>query len=104
MKKRKLSWLPLVLSLALFAGISVWMVSGVRAASESSEAEGLRQAEISVRQAAVSIFALEGAYPESYAELKRRSGLAIDEERYIVIYEIFASNLMPEITILRRAA
>lgn len=102
MKKRKnLSWLSLLLSLALFVAVALWVGSGVREAAAASEREGLRQAEMSVRRAAVSVYALEGAYPRSYEDLKARSGLAIDETRYRVVYEVFASNLMPEITVLR---
>ena len=67
-----------------------------------SDEEGLRMAEQAVRQAAVSCYALEGAYPASYADLKQRSGVAVDEERYIVFYEIFASNIMPDVTVLER--
>ena len=62
----------------------------------------LRMAEQAVRQAAVSCYALEGAYPASYADLKQRSGVAVDEEQYIVFYEIFASNIMPDVTVLER--
>jgi hypothetical protein len=103
--KREKRWsgvLSAVLGVALFVGVAIWMLSGVRAASEASEQEGFRQAELSVRQAAVSIYALEGAYPESYEALRQRSGIAIDEEKYAVVYEIFASNIMPEITVVRR--
>ena len=60
--KRAKRWsgvLSAALGIVLFVGVAVWMLSGVRAASEASEQEGLRQAELSVRQAAVSIYALE---------------------------------------------
>lgn len=78
------------------------MLQGVRQAARVSDEEGLRMAEQAVRQAAVSCYALEGAYPASYADLKQRSGVAVDEERYIIFYEIFASNIMPDVTVLER--
>lgn len=95
-------WLPTVLGLALFAAVAVWMVSGVREAAEVSDREGLRMAEEAVRRAAVSCYALEGLYPATYEDLKAKSGLAIDEEKYVVFYDIFASNFMPQITVLER--
>ena len=101
-RKRLLSWLPTLLGLAVFAAVAVWMVQGVREAAEVSDREGLRLAEQAVRQAAVSCFALEGTYPATYEELKASSGIAVDEEKYKVFYEIFASNIMPEITVLER--
>ena len=101
-RKRLLSWLPTLLGLVLFAAVAVWMVQGVREAAEVSDREGLRLAEQAVRQAAVSCYALEGTYPATYEELKASSGIAVDEEKYKVFYEIFASNIMPEITVLER--
>ena len=95
-------WASTLLGLALFAAAAAWMLQGVRQAARVSDEEGLRMAEQAVRQAAVSCYALEGAYPASYADLKQRSGVAVDEERYIVFYEIFASNLMPDVTVLER--
>ena len=91
-----------LLGLALFAAAAAWMLQGVRQAARVSDEEGLRMAEQAVRQAAVSCYALEGAYPASYADLKQRSGVAVDEERYIIFYEIFASNIMPDVTVLER--
>lgn len=106
MKNRYRARFPwaLLLSLALFAAVAVWAVAGVREAADASEREGLRQAELAVRRAAVSCYALEGAYPATYADLKKRSGVAVDEEKYKVFYEIFASNIMPDITVVRRMA
>lgn len=101
-KKRGGGWLPLVLGLALFAALAVWAVGAAGSASRSADREGLRLAEEAVRSAAVSCYALEGAYPPTYEALKAWSGLAIDEERYAVFYEIFASNIMPEITVVER--
>ena len=101
-RKRLLSWLPTLLGLAVFAAVAVWMVQGVREAAEVSDREGLRLAEQAVRQAAVSCYALEGTYPATSEELKASSGIAVDEEKYKVFYEIFASNIMPEITVLER--
>ena len=95
-------WASTLLGLALFAAAAAWMLQGVRQAARVSDEEGLRMAEQAVRQAAVSCYALEGAYPASYADLKQRSGVAVDEEKYVVFYEIFASNIMPEITVVER--
>ena len=95
-------WASTLLGLALFAAAAAWMLQGVRQAARVSDEEGLRMAEQAVRQAAVSCYALQGAYPASYADLKQRSGVAVDEERYIIFYEIFASNIMPDVTVLER--
>ncbi|MBR0280787.1 MAG: hypothetical protein IJQ81_04240 [Oscillibacter sp.] len=97
-------WIPVLLGLALFVIVALWAFHGVREAARRSDAEALRQTEQAIRQAAVGYFALEGAYPATYEQLKEYSGLAADEEKYVVFYEIFASNLMPDITVIERRA
>lgn len=106
MKKRKYAnrgaWIPLVLGLLLFAAVAVWMVRGVQEAAQVSDQEGLRMAQEAVERAVVSCFSLEGVYPATYEDLKAKSGLAIDEEKYIVFYDIFASNIRPTVTVVER--
>lgn len=55
-----------------------------------------------IRRAAVTCFAAEGAYPPDVAYMEEHYGLSVDESRYIVHYEIFAENLMPDITVMDR--
>ena len=103
MRKRKnLSWIPLVLGVVLFAAIAVWMVRGVQDAARMSDEEGLRLAQEAIERAVVSCYSLEGVYPATYEDLKAKSGLAIDEEKYIVLYEIFGSNIRPSVTVMER--
>ena len=103
MKKRKYtSWISLVLGVALFAAIAVWMVQGVRDAARLSDEEGLRLAQEAIERAVISCYSLEGVYPATYEDLKAKSGLAVDEEKYIVLYEIFASNIRPSVTVMER--
>ena len=99
---RRWSWLPLALGVALVAAVAVWVVRGVREASILSDAEGLRIAQEAIERAVVSCYSLEGVYPATYEDLKARSGLAIDEDKYIVFYDIFASNIRPSVTVMER--
>ena len=106
MKKRKYAnrgaWIPLILGLLLFAAVAIWMVRGVQQAAQVSDQEGLRMAQEAVERAVVSCYSLEGVYPATYEDLKAKSGLAIDEEKYIVFYDIFASNIRPSVTVVER--
>ena len=105
-KKRKYaqrwSWVPLALGVALFAAIAVWVVRGVREAARVSDEEGLRMAQEAIERAVVSCYSLEGVYPATYEDLKEKSGLAVDEEKYVVFYDIFASNIRPSVTVMER--
>lgn len=107
MKKRRYrnrgTWISLVLGVLLFAAVAVWMVRGVREAAEVSDREGLRMAQEAADRAVVSCYALEGVYPATYEDLKAKSGLVIDEERYIVFYEAIATNIRPDVTVIERA-
>ena len=62
--------------------------------------EGREQLEASVRRAAVACYAAEGIYPPDLEYLRSHYGLQIDETRYTVHYDIFADNMMPDITVL----
>ena len=53
-----------------------------------------------VHNAALTCSAVEGAYPTSLEYLRSHYGLAYDESRYMVRYDAFASNLLPEITVI----
>ena len=63
---------------------------------------GRQQLEDALRRAAVSCYALEGAYPESAVHLCKVYGLQWDESRYEIAYVLTASNLMPDITVLEK--
>lgn len=64
--------------------------------------EGRQQLETALRRSAVACYAAEGIYPPNLEYLQAHYGVQIDESRYQVFYEIFADNLMPEITVLER--
>lgn len=51
-------------------------------------------------RAAVSCYAVEGAYPPNVDYLIENYRVQVDTDRYTVKYELYASNLMPSITVL----
>lgn len=52
-----------------------------------------------IEKYAIQCYASEGSYPPDLAYLVDNYGLILDEERYIYDYDIFASNVMPEIIV-----
>ena len=44
-------------------------------------------------------YALEGAYPPDLAYLEARYGLQLDEDKYIYHYEMFATNIFPDVQV-----
>ena len=53
-----------------------------------------------VEKYAIQCYASEGSYPPNIEYLEKEYGLIVDRDKYIYDYEIFASNIMPYITIL----
>ena len=98
MKKNK--FVLLAASAAVALGLVLWLLASVRALETGHSREGRQQLENAVRQAAVACYAAEGIYPPDVAYLETHYGVQVDREHYVVKYEVFASNLMPDITVL----
>jgi len=89
---------PVLFTIAVMGMI----VYGLRQTEDASRAEGLRVLEDSIRRAVITAYAVEGRYPESIEYIVENFGIHIDDTRYVVHYRIFASNLLPDITVLER--
>ena len=66
------------------------------------EQEAQRQLEDTLRRAAVACYAAEGIYPPDISYLEEHYGIQIDKDRFAVYYDVFASNLMPDITVIEK--
>ena len=90
------------ISFLLFGVIGILCLGGIHSAEEKQQTEALRIAEESILRGAVSCYALEGFYPPDYEYLKENYGIRVDEEKYTVFYSVFASNMMPDITVVEK--
>ncbi len=89
--------IAIVLLMALVLG-GVWLLVG-RLGNRSGEAQTQFVTD-AVHNAALTCYAVEGAYPSNLEYLRSHYGLAYDQSRYIVRYDAFGSNLMPTITVI----
>ena len=55
-----------------------------------------------VLRSAVECYCVEGAYPESLGYLEENYGLNVNHRDFIVTYEVFASNVAPDVRVLVR--
>lgn len=99
MRRRKRTFGPVLLVPAALA-VLLMFTSALSNLDEGRQSEGRRQLEEAVRRGAVACYAAEGAYPPDLEYLEAHYGLQVDRERYTVVYEVFASNLMPDVTVL----
>jgi len=62
--------------------------------------EDKQHLETALTRAAVACYAAEGVYPPNLQYLEENYGVQINPKLYTVKYEVIASNLMPDITVL----
>ena len=89
-----------VLSLVFFGAVIGLFLNGVKSFGARMEAEGAETLRSAITRACVQCYAIEGRYPPSVQYLEDEYGIQIDEERYDVFYSGFASNVMPDITVV----
>lgn len=94
---KKLSYLCFPVIAILILALFLTALSNI---NKETHIEDKLQLEKAISNAAVSCYAIEGAYPPSIDYLVENYGVQINTERFTVKYELFASNLMPDITVL----
>ena len=99
--RRSLHWLPKALLAALI--LTAFLFGLSRLENGSSELQR-QQLEDSIRRACVACYASEGVYPPNLSYLEQHYGLQVDTTRYTVFYDIFAENLMPDITVVNHSS
>lgn len=91
-----------VLLLPAVVLVMLCFLTAVSRVESGQRAEGKMRLEETLRQTAAACYAAEGAYPPNLAYMQEHYGIRVNEEDYTVIYEVIASNLMPDITVLER--
>ena len=78
---------------ALIVGFVV-LIGGLTHTGSDQEAQLVYDA---VKNAALTCYAVEGAYPEDVEYLRQNYGLAYDRDRYMVSYDAAMGNMVPVI-------
>jgi hypothetical protein len=81
-----------LLALALFVG----------AAQAGAREQGAASVRDAILESAKQCCAVEGSYPASYQYLEDHYGLRVNDRDYVVTYESFASNVMPNVVVVPR--
>jgi len=85
----------------LFTAIVLVLISfGLRQVEISGKSEGKRILEESIYRAVAKCYALEGHYPDTITYIEDHYSIHIDRTKYVVHYEIFASNILPDISVI----
>jgi hypothetical protein len=99
MKKRRFNLGP-VLIIPLAIAVVLMFTTAIANLQEGQQSEGKQQLEDAVRRSAVACYAAEGIYPPNLEYLEEHYGVQVDRTRYTVSYDVFASNMMPDVTVL----
>lgn len=99
--RKKSSLIRNLPAIIIFLAVVVILVFAVSDVSKTSSEESLTIAENSIRRAVISCYAEEGRYPVSIDYLKENYGLYVSDD-YIVSYNRFADNIMPDISVTRK--
>jgi hypothetical protein len=91
-----------VLTFALGLAFVALAAAGIIGFDRSLRQQQLAAVQQSVQSALVHCYSLEGSYPPSLDYLAKNYGLIIDNKHYIYDYSAFASNIPPEVHILRK--
>ena len=103
-KKGALDFIRGAITPILFTiAVMLIIVYGLKQTEQSSRAEGLRILKDSIQRSVVICYAIEGRYPDSIEYIEENYGIHVDRSKYAVHYNIFASNLLPDITVIELA-
>jgi len=90
----------LLIPITLFLGLICFFYFGASNTQDAANQENLKYLENAVRKATIQCYAIEGIYPPNSDYLEENYGIIIDHKKYAVHYSAFASNIMPDITVL----
>ncbi len=100
--KKILSRKSIIINIALSAIIIFVAYWGLTSLNGKSDELQLKTLEDAITRSCTHSYATNGAYPSSLDELVERYGLQLNSEKYIVHYEAFAPNIMPDIEVFSR--
>lgn len=95
MKKSKFKILTL-LFIIIFACYFYYAVENTQRSQEEERFHILSDA---IRRSVIQCYAIEGFYPPNIKYLEDNYGLIVDHDRYVISYDVFASNIMPTIEV-----
>lgn len=99
-KRPVFPWKGIVITIIVFLAILVLFSGLLGRTSSSADREQADLLETAIRNAAVTSYAIEGNYPATIQKIVSDYGVIIDQDRFIVRYDVFAPNVMPDISVV----
>lgn len=102
MNNSHLSTINKIVYFGIMAVITLILVSGIIHYATNSKSRSIVEIEETIVSLATQCYALEGSYPADLAYLVENYGLVINEERYFYHYEVYGSNIKPDIKVVEK--
>lgn len=96
---RKLIFL---LPVGAFLLLFVLFLQGINAVNDTTLSKQKESLETALSRSISQCYAVEGVYPPSLDYVVDHYGLLYDEDIFLIDYEYYGSNLLPEVTVLRK--
>lgn len=101
-KKKKLNYFEAFGMTLFLIAVIVWFSLGFNDVGKANKAQQLSETRASVLKSVVLCYSVEGQFPPDIDYLKKNYGLFLNDDKYIVSYEVFAPNIMPDISVFER--
>lgn len=92
-----------ILPAAAFIILFFLFLEGINSISATTLEKQQESLETALSRSIAQCYAVEGTYPPSLDYLKEHYGLTYDEDHFFIDYQVFGSNLLPDVTVLRRS-
>ena len=95
-------------ALAVLAGILFFItlllvfVFGTSRIASTGQSEEARITKEAIERATVLCYATEGYYPPGLSYIEENYGVQVNHSRFVVEYNVFASNILPSITVMEK--
>ena len=93
----------IILPITFFILLLSFIYIGIKNTLMGARSEQMSFLQEALKRATTQCYAIEGMYPPSVKYLEDNYGVMINHKRYIVHYEVFAANIMPDIDVFEKA-
>ncbi|MEG0895288.1 MAG: hypothetical protein RSE93_06190 [Oscillospiraceae bacterium] len=100
-KKNNIS-ISAILFVILVLIITILLILSAVKMNKSYQQECIDNLENAVKRISVHCYASQGKYPDNIEYIEKNYGLNYDKQKYIIHYKAFASNIMPQIVVVKR--
>ena len=101
-QKRKNISINIVLSIVIYGLVMIFVIVGMMGVSNNSKKQEVEEVTRQINKSISLCYAIEGMYPNDLEYLENNYGLDIDDEKYIIHYKLFASNIQPEVMVYNK--